>query len=209
MLVGVDNADGEGSWMARTLEFDYATTIDRATRLFWKSGYAGTSLRDLLKGMGIGESSFYNTHKSKKQAYLECLRHYNESVNRKRAEAFLTAPTAASGVRALYVAVLDCLDDPDTPSLVCLMAGSLTHEVLDEPELRQYIEGRLSTLADAMTARMVADKQAGLLSEEFNPQLVVPVLLTYLQGIWRMALVSYERSRFEQQIHVFLTGLGM
>ena len=35
--------------MARTLEFDYDTTLDRATRLFWKSGYAGTSLRDLLK----------------------------------------------------------------------------------------------------------------------------------------------------------------
>ena len=70
--------------MARTLEFDYTMTVDRATRLFWKTGYAGTSLRDLLKEMEIGESSFYNTLKSKKHAYLECLKHYNETVNRKR-----------------------------------------------------------------------------------------------------------------------------
>jgi len=27
--------------------------------VFWKDGYAGTSLRDLLKVMGIGEGSFY------------------------------------------------------------------------------------------------------------------------------------------------------
>jgi TetR/AcrR family transcriptional repressor of nem operon len=56
---------------------------------------------------------------------------------------------------------------------------------------------------------MSADKRAGLLAEGFEPQLVAPVVLTYMQGLWRMALVSYERSRFERQIDVFLTGLGL
>jgi TetR/AcrR family transcriptional repressor of nem operon len=37
----------------------------------------------------------------------------------------------------------------------------------------------------------------------------VPVVLTYMQGLWRMALVSYERTRFERQIDVFLDGLGL
>ena len=193
--------------MARTLEFDYDTTLDRATRLFWKSGYAGTSLRDLLKEMGIGESSFYNTLKSKKRAYLECLKHYNDTVDQKRSKEFLEAPTAALGVRALFKDIMESLDNPDTPSVICMMAGSLTHEVLDEAELRQYIEGRISTLQDAMIARMSADKRAGLLAVGFEPQLVVPVILTYMQGLWRMALVSYERSRFERQIDVFLTGI--
>jgi TetR/AcrR family transcriptional regulator, transcriptional repressor for nem operon len=195
--------------LARTLEFDYETTLDRATRLFWKSGYAGTSLRDLLKEMGIGESSFYNTLKSKKRAYLECLKHYNETVDRKRSKEFLAAPTAALGVRALFENMLESLDDPDTPSVICMMAGSLTHEVLDEAELRQYIEGRISKLQDAMIARMSADKRDGLLAEGFEPELVVPIVSTYMQGLWRMALVSYERTRFERQIDVFLTGLGL
>jgi hypothetical protein len=35
--------------------------------------------------------------------------------------------------------VLDCLDDPHTPSPVCLMAGALTTEVLAEPDLRKYV----------------------------------------------------------------------
>ena len=195
--------------MARTMEFDYTATVDRAMRLFWKGGYAGTSLRDLLKGMDIGESSFYNTYKSKKHAYLGSLKHYNETVNLRRAEAFLTAPTAVMGIRALFKTVLDCLDDPTTPSLVCLMAGSLTREVLDEPDLRQYVEGRMAALAETMIARIAADKQAGLLAEDIDPQLVSSVIITYLQGVWRMALVSYERSRFERQIDVLLTGLGL
>jgi TetR/AcrR family transcriptional regulator, transcriptional repressor for nem operon len=195
--------------MARTLEFDYDTSLELATRVFWKGGYAGTSLRDLLKEMGIGESSFYNTLKSKKRAYLECLKHYNETVDRKRSKKFIEAPTAALGVRALFKDILDSLDNPDTPSVICMMAGSLTHEVLNEAELREYIEGRISTLQDRMIARMNADKRDGLLAADFEPQLVVPIVSTYMQGLWRMALVSYERSRFERQIDVFLTGLGL
>ena len=195
--------------MARTLEFDYTNALERAMRLFWKTGYASTSLRDLLKGMGIGEGSFYNTLKSKKYAYLECLKHYNATVSVKRGQAFFAAPTAALGVRALFGAVLDCLDDPRSPSKVCLMAGSLTHEVMQETDLRAYVEGQLSTLAERMTERFTIDKKAGLLPAQFDPQLVVPIIVTYLQGLWRMALISYDRTRFERQIDLLLAGLGL
>jgi TetR/AcrR family transcriptional repressor of nem operon len=195
--------------MARTLEFDYTNAVERATRQFWRGGYVSTSLRDLLKSMGIGEGSFYNTLKSKRYAYLECLKHYNATVGLDRAQAFFSAPTAALGVRGLFETVLDCLDDPNTPSRVCLMAGSITQEVMAEPELRKYVLEQLSMMAERMTARLRIDKEAGLLSAEFDPELVVPVIVTYLQGLWRMALVSYDRSCFERQIDLFLTGLGL
>lgn len=195
--------------MARTLEFDLDNALGKATRLFWKSGYTGTSLRDLLKSMGIGEGSFYNTLKSKKHAYLESLKHYNATVGRQRGEALFGAPTAKLGVRALFQSVLDCLDDPKAPSRLCLMAGSITREVLSEPELRRYVQQQLSLLAEGMISRLTADKESGLLPPDFDPQIVVPIIITYLQGVFRMALVSYDRTNFDRQIDVFLTGLGL
>ena len=195
--------------MARTLAFDYPKAIERATLLFWKSGYAGTSLRELLRAMGIGEGSFYNSVKSKKRAYLECLKHYSSTIGRHRGEAFFSAPTAASGIRALFKTVLDCLDDPGTPSRLCLMAGSVNRDVLAEPDLRRYVYDQLSTLAERMMARLAADQDAGLLAPDLEPQVVVPIIITYLQGLWRMALVSYDRIKFERQIDTFLTGLGL
>ena len=89
------------------------------------------------------------------------------------------------------------------------MAGSLTPEVLAEPELRKYVEQQMAKIAEAITARLDADKNAGLLSPSFESRLVVPVIVTYLQGIWRMALISYDRRKFEQQIDWFLTSLGL
>lgn len=87
--------------MARTLEFNDTATLERATRRFWKTGYATTSLHDLLEAMGIGESSFYNTLKGRKNVYLECLKHYNATVNRRRGETMFSAPTAAAGAGAV------------------------------------------------------------------------------------------------------------
>lgn len=195
--------------MARTLEFDYEVALERATHVFWESGYAGTSLRDLLKQMRIGEGSFYNTLKSKKNAFLECLKHYNATVNRQREEVLLGAPTAAIGIRALFNIVLDCLDDPKTPSRICLMAGSITHEVLADPDLREYVQRQMSMFTERIAMRMAADKEAGFLPNELEPQIVAQVIVAYLQGLWRTALVSYDRPQYEKQIETLLTGLGL
>jgi len=106
--------------MAGALEFDDDKAIDKATRVFWKSGYSGTSLRELLKAIGIGEGSFYNTLEGMKQLYLECLEHYNNTVGRRRVEALLSPSSVKEGVRRLFTTVLDDLDDPRTPR-VCLL----------------------------------------------------------------------------------------
>ena len=108
--------------MARSIEFDYDQALERATRLFWRDGYAGTSLRDLLKVIGIGEGSFYNTLKSKKRLYIECLKRYSETEGQKRRLALMSAPTASEGVRGLFRVVLDCLDDPKN-SFASLLDG--------------------------------------------------------------------------------------
>ncbi|HEY4320930.1 MAG TPA: hypothetical protein VGM77_07060 [Gemmatimonadales bacterium] len=195
--------------MARNLEFDYAAVLERATLQFWETGYLGTSQRDLLDAMEIGGGSFHNTFKSKKKAYLECLKHYNSTASRLRREAFSSAPTAAEGVHALFNAVLGCLDDPNTPSPICLMADSVTRGVFADPELRDYVQQQMSMMSELMTARLAVDKEAGLLPAEFEPETVVQVIVTYLQGVWRMALVSYDRPRFERQNEAFLKGLGL
>ncbi|TPN37850.1 TetR/AcrR family transcriptional regulator [Mesorhizobium sp. B2-3-3] len=195
--------------MARTIAFDYERALDKAMRLFWKHGYAGTGLRDLLKIMGIGEGSFYNTLKSKKQLYLACVERYEMTEGRKRAQALLSAPTASQGIRALFGVVLDCLDDPQTPSRLCMSAAMASEEVLSEPDLRQFVEDREEKFQASLAERLSQDRDKGALPATFDPQTNASIIATYVQGIWRVALVDFDRPRFERQIDVFLAGLGL
>lgn len=59
--------------MARPLEFDRPTAVNRALALFWRQGYQATSLADLLAAMGISRSSFYAAFGDKRSFFVECL----------------------------------------------------------------------------------------------------------------------------------------
>jgi TetR/AcrR family transcriptional regulator, transcriptional repressor for nem operon len=194
--------------VARTLEFDYDKAIEKATRIFWKKGYAGTSLRDLLKGMGIGEGSFYNTLKSKKQLYVECLKHYNDTVGRRRFKALFSPASAKEGVRGLFRTVLDDLDDPRTPR-VCLIARSVSSDVLSESDLGKLVQSDMASLFGAFSERLKSAKDTGELPPEFEPEVVAQIIGTYFQGLFRTALLCHDRPQLERQVDLFLNSIGL
>ncbi len=194
--------------MGRKRGFDLEQAIDRATRLFWIKGYSNTSLRDLLKTLGIGESSFYHTLKSKKHLYLECLKHYNATVTRRRWEALISERSARRGVRKFFQIVLDDLDDPRTPN-VCLMAGSLATDVLGARDLRQYVVCEMETIEQALADRLAAARKTGELPRTFNPEVAAQVLVTFLQGLFRVIRVLKDRKQVERQVEAVLGGLGL
>ncbi len=180
--------------MGRGIEFDYDKAIDKATRLFWKTGYSNTSLRDLLKVMNIGEGSFYNTVKSKKNLYLECLKHYRATVMSQRETALFSQTSAKLGVRALFKTVLDQM---------------VSRDVLDEKKIREYIVGEGVASAGRFVELLRSAQEAGELPKQFKPAVVAQIIGTYIQGMSRAALISYDRQRIERQVEVLLTGLGL
>jgi len=194
--------------VGRKLEFDRDRAIHRATRVFWKKGYTNASLRDLLRAMGIGEGSFYNTVKSKKQLFVECLKHYEETVDRKRLDAMLAQASVKKGVRAFFKTVLDTLDDPSTPRL-CLLAESLSGDVLRDRQLRQYVESTTRSSWRRLVERLESAKKAGELAQNFDSKLAADVLMTYLQGVFRMAQIVNNRRQMERQTEKLLRALGL
>ena len=194
--------------MSRKIEFDYDRAIDRATRLFWKKGYSAASLRDLLKTMGIGEGSFYNTLGSKKRLYLDCLKHYSETVSARRLRALRSGESAGKGIRNFFKNVLDELDDPKTPR-ICLLAGSLSGDVLGERELKRCVLDDMKAFAAVFTERLKSGKDAGELPQSFDVEAAAQVIVTYLVGLFRVVGVLQNRAQVEQQIETLLRGLGI
>lgn len=194
--------------MSGKKQFDYGGAVDRATHLFWARGYSNTSLRALLRVMRIGEGSFYNSFKSKKHLYLVCLKHYHEQVTRRRWQVFAAEPSVRKAVRRFFAVVLDDLDDPKLPN-VCLMAASLSSDVLGSRDLKKHVLEEMHTLQDALVGRLQAAKTAGELPRDFDAEIAAEVVVTYLQGFYRVIRVLHDRAHMERQIEMLLGGLGL
>ena len=194
--------------MGRKLEFNYERAIERATRVFWTKGYSAASMRDLLRAMGIGEGSFYHLFGSKNRLYLECLNHYNETVTRKRLEALDGEPSVRKGLRNFFRGLIDDLDNPKRP-YVCLMARSLSSDVMDEAELGAFVKSGMKLFEERISARLEKAKSAGELPSSFQPEISAQIIFTFLQGYFRVVKVLKPRQEMWQQIEALLTTLAL
>jgi len=57
--------------------------------------------------------------------------------------------------------------------------------------------------------RSASAKDTGELPSEFDAERVAQIIATYLQGLFRTALLSYDRPQLERQVDLFLTSLGL
>jgi TetR/AcrR family transcriptional regulator, transcriptional repressor for nem operon len=194
--------------MGRKRLFDYHDALQRATNLFWAKGYSNTSLRELLKTMGIGEGSFYNLMKGKKRCYFECLKYYNETVYGRRWEAFSQEPTVQKGIRKFFKTILDDLDDPKIPN-ICLMAGSLSPEILSYSDLGQYVLDEMRRMEKSLEERLRGAVVKGEIPSSFNCQITAQLVVTFLQGFFRVVRLLKSRPEMERQVEAFLSSLGL
>src|ERR1700733_12101908 len=69
--------------MARTKDFDETEVLNKAIDLFWHKGYNGTSMQDLVDGLGISRSSLYDTYGDKHALFIKALESYQATASGK------------------------------------------------------------------------------------------------------------------------------
>lgn len=87
----------------RPRTFDREAALAKATHLFWRQGYAATSIADLTAAMGIGSPSLYAAFGSKETLYAEAIDYYGKTYEGLVWANFCAAPTAREAITALLV----------------------------------------------------------------------------------------------------------
>ena len=69
--------------MGRPKNFSREEVLEKAMPVFWKHGFADTSLQDLERATGVNKSGLYTEFRDKEDLFLACLRHYLASQNKR------------------------------------------------------------------------------------------------------------------------------
>jgi TetR/AcrR family transcriptional repressor of nem operon len=93
--------------------FDPDAVIASALPLFWRQGYEGTHMPELLDAMGLGKASFYNAFASKHAVFLAVLDRYFSAVDQVLAGALAGVKRRDEAVSRLLDAILTVARDPE------------------------------------------------------------------------------------------------
>jgi AcrR family transcriptional regulator len=168
--------------MGRPREFDRGDALQTAMRLFWRNGFEGVGVTDLMEAMNISPPSFYAAFGSKTDLYREALAVY---VNRPRA----VSPRLLAGdvpitvaIRTLLRAAIYTVTEL-TPAAGCMIANGLLAVGPGHRDLAELTASLRRDLVLALERRLEQAVEGGELGTGVQPASLARYFATIVQGI--------------------------
>lgn len=167
--------------MARPREFDEDQVLMSALRLFWEKGYEGTSLGDLMEGMGMTKSSLYKAFGSKEALFWRVVERYNRDFLDFRHEA-LAEPTPRRIAERLLEGIIDLHGGRVNPVGCLELNTSLAGSADSEPIRQELIRGR-ELFRQTLRDRFEATKAAAPLPPGMTSDDAASLIISLIQGL--------------------------
>jgi TetR/AcrR family transcriptional repressor of nem operon len=128
----------------RTREFDTRQAIASAMEVFWRKGYKGASMTELLAAMGIGKGSFYAAFGSKHELYLQALRHFRDTgMLFKHLKALPEANFAYESLRKLFDQLIErTINEQKT----CMLGKAVLEFRGQDPQVAEIVNMGISII---------------------------------------------------------------
>ena len=110
--------------MGGVKQFDEDRALDGAMKVFWASGYSGTSYPDLMRATGLNKSSLYNAFGDKRALYLRCLERFTE-IHGERLRRRLDAQRIEDAIGGFFDELIGRFRRPDLPGGCMMTAAAL------------------------------------------------------------------------------------
>jgi TetR/AcrR family transcriptional repressor of nem operon len=192
--------------MARPKEFDEQEVLRKATEVFWKKGFNGASMQDLVEAMGINRASLYDTFGDKHRLYLSCLRHYGEAAPGMVSDESFRELPARERLKCLFRTAIDELTtDPERKG--CFITNAALERGAEDPDTR-HLAAHYLRASEALFREIV---EKGQQTGEINPALSAQSLAHYwstlLAGLRVVGKVAPDRAAFERLLDTALRTL--
>lgn len=169
--------------------------------VFWKNGYEGASMNDLVAATGMNKPSLYAAFGDKEALFLKALARYGERVATAQAELLESEPDVGKALEALMRRSAASLTDPALPG-GCLVVtgisdcGTSAMPSLPESALREALAVTESVIA----RRLLRARREGVLPDSIDPVDTASMLASFMAGMGVKAKAGIPRAKLETGI---------
>lgn len=166
----------------RTKEFETDEIADAAMQVFWRRGYAATSVQDLVDGTGLSRSSLYSTFQNKQGLYQKALQRYELLTTLNNVKLLSGSGSPKALIRQLLINVVeDELNDSEHKG--CLVANACLELAGHDEGVSQFVASNLQKLQHALESLLIKAQQSGEIASTQNPRALASFFLNTMQGL--------------------------
>lgn len=192
--------------MPRVKLFDESEVLNKAINLFWKQGYAATSVQDLVKHLGINRASLYDTFGDKYELFKKALDFYIKENHEGLIRFFDSRPNVKEGILELFnVAINVAVSDKDCKG--CFVVNTTTELIPNDKELLVVLESSKKDFQNLLYEYLKKGKEAGQLKETIDLKSLASLFYTIYSGIRVVAKVSPNGKELTDSINVVISLL--
>ena len=192
--------------MARTKDFDESEVLAKAIKLFWQKGYNGTSMQDLVDGLGISRSSIYDTFGDKHQLYLRALESYKQEETVKRDQVLHGSLPAREAIRQLMdLTILEMIRDKQHKG--CFLINSAVEVGSQDKDTNAIICQNERQLEADFYEVIKSGQSKGEISRKHDPRALSRFLLNTIVGLRVTGKSATDKAVFADIIHLTMSIL--
>lgn len=192
--------------MARTKDFDEQAVLQKAICLFWNKGYNGTSMQDLVEGLGISRSSLYDTFGDKHQLYLKALDAYQLQYGSQLCKLTGESASAKDAIRQILdLVITDLLADEQRKG--CFVVNAGIELASHDQDVNKMICQTEQQLEQAFAKVIRSGQEKGEIDKSKDAQALARFLNNTVKGMQVSVKATTEHNYFEDIINTALTVL--
>lgn len=176
-------------------QFDPEVALTKAMEVFWTHGYEAASLAELLKNMGIGKKSLYDTFGNKRSLFLKALEHYALTMIKRMRDRLLSEGSSIENLKQLLLEWQEIHSQPG--SCGCMLGTNIADFTTDDAEIAKLLRNYLQQVEDVFCVALSQAKTSGEISWATEPRNMARLLLCTTQGIALVGRVMEDERTIE------------
>jgi AcrR family transcriptional regulator len=178
--------------MGRPKNFSREGVLEKALPVFWKHGFAETSLQELEKATGVNKSGLYAEFADKGDLYLESLRHY---LRKRQQEELLTAEPLGWKNIEQFLKLGPCSLEGQRG---CFSVDSMNQFALLPRAAQEIVEKSRTLLKELIAKNVEAERSA------MKPTVLAEMILTFFTGVSMEQHLKVSKATMNRKVDDFM-----
>lgn len=170
--------------------------------LFWKQGYAATSVQDLVSHLGISRASLYDTFGNKEQLFNKAFKAYRKNNLEQLCQFFQNQPDVKEGIKRFFEMGID--ESICTDRKGCFVVNTTTELIPGDENILKVLEENKRSLENLFYEYLKKGEQEGQFKAKESLRTIASLMFMLYSGLKVVSKIKPDKMELMSSVNAIL-----